>query len=70
VRPRTPKEAVRSQIINLVSFAFAGGLFVLQAAVDWVRGERLLTCMLLFSLPLLVLGIVVVSRRILRAVPN
>jgi len=61
---RTPREAVLGQIKNLVSFAFATGVFLMQGAVNWVRGERLLTCMFLFSLVVLVFGIAVVSRRI------
>jgi hypothetical protein len=48
-----------------VGFAFATGVFLMQGAVNWVRGERLLTCMFLFSVARLVFGVVVVSRRIL-----
>jgi hypothetical protein len=66
----TPREAIRRQIINVVSFAFATGVFLMQAAVNWVRGERLLTALLLLSLAWLAFGIVVVSRRILKAVPT
>jgi hypothetical protein len=67
---RTARQAARRQIMNAVGFAFAAGVFLMQAAVDWVRGERLLTALLLLSLAWLVFGIVVVSRRILKAVPN
>jgi hypothetical protein len=42
----------------------------MQAVVNWVRGERLLTALILLSLAWLVFGVVVVSRRILKAVPN
>jgi hypothetical protein len=61
--------AVRRQIMNVVGFAFAAGAFLMQAAVNWVRGERLLTALYLLSLAWLAFGIVVVSRRILKAVP-
>jgi hypothetical protein len=56
--------------MNAVGFAFATGVLLMQAAVNWVRGERLLTTLCLLSLAWLVFGIVVVSRRILNAVPN
>ena len=67
---RTPREALLGQIKNLVGFAFAGGVFLMEGAVNWVRGERLLTCMLLFSVAWLVFGVVIVSRRMLKAAPN
>jgi hypothetical protein len=66
--PRTPREAIRRQIINVVGSAFATGVFLMQAAVNWVRGERFLTALLLLSIAWLVFGIIVVSRRILKAV--
>jgi hypothetical protein len=65
---RTPREAIRRQIINVVGFAFAAGVLLMQAAVNWVRGERLLTGLLLLSIAWLVFGIVLVSRRMLKAV--
>jgi hypothetical protein len=46
-----PTEAIRRQLINVVSFAFTAGLVLMQAAVNWVRGERLLTTLFLLSLP-------------------
>ncbi|MFL6799873.1 MAG: hypothetical protein ACJ8F3_20955 [Xanthobacteraceae bacterium] len=65
----TAKEAIRRQLMNAVGFAFAAGVFVMQAAVNWGRGEQFLTALFLLSLGWLVFGLVVVSRRILRAVP-
>jgi hypothetical protein len=56
--------------MNVAGFAFATGVLLMQAAVNWVRGERLLTALLLLSLAWLVFGIVVVSRRLLTAIPN
>ena len=67
---RTTKEALRGQIKSLVGFAFATSVFLMQGAVNWARGEHLLTCMFLLSIAWLVFGVVVVSRRILKAVPN
>ena len=67
---RTPREALLGHIKNLVGFAFAAGGFLMQGAVNWVRGERLLTCLVLFSVAWLVFGVVVVSRRMLKAIPN
>jgi hypothetical protein len=67
---RTTREALLGQVKSLVGFAFATGVFLMQGAVNWVRGERLLTCMFLFSVAWLVFGVVVVGRRILKAVPN
>jgi hypothetical protein len=64
----TPREAIRRQIINVVGFTFATGVFLMQAAVNWVRGERLLTALLLLSIAYAAFGIIVVSRRILKAV--
>jgi hypothetical protein len=64
------RDAIRRHIINVVGFAFATGVLLMQAVVNWVRGERLLTALILLSLAWLVFGIVVVSRRILKAVPN
>jgi hypothetical protein len=55
---RTPREAIRRQIINVVGFAFATGVLLMQAVVNWVRGERLLTALVLLSLAWLVFGIV------------
>jgi hypothetical protein len=46
----TPREAIRRQIINVVSCAFATGVLLMQAAMNWVRGERLLTALVLLSL--------------------
>jgi hypothetical protein len=66
----TPTEAVRRQIMNVVVFAFAAGVLLMQAAVNWVRGEGLLTALFLLCLAWLVLGIVVVSRRILKSVAS
>jgi hypothetical protein len=31
----TPIEAIRRQIINVVGFAFATGVLLMQAAVNW-----------------------------------
>jgi hypothetical protein len=67
---RAPREALLGQIKNLVGFAFAAGVFLMQGAVNWVRGERLLTFMVIFTAAWLVFGVVVVSRRILKAIPN
>jgi hypothetical protein len=67
---RTPRDALLGQLISLVSIAIAAGAFFIQCAVNWARGERLLTAMFLLSLPWLAFGIVVVSRRILKTVPN
>jgi hypothetical protein len=64
----SPTEAIRRQVINVVSFAFAAGLVLMQAAANWVRGERLLTALFLLSFAWLMFGIVVVSRRILKSV--
>jgi len=52
----------------VVGFAFAAGVFLMQTAVNWVRSERLLTALLLLSIAWLVFAIIVVSRRILKAV--
>jgi len=64
------RDAIRRHIINVVGFSFATGVLLMQAVVNWVRGERLLTALILLSLAWLVFGIVVVSRRILKAVPS
>ena len=66
----TPTEAIRRQLINVVSFALTAGLVLMQAAVNWVRGERFLTALFLLSFAWLMFGIVVVSRRILESVPS
>jgi hypothetical protein len=52
------RDAIRRQIINVVGFAFATGVLLMQAVVNWVRGERLLTALVLLSLAWLVFGIV------------
>jgi hypothetical protein len=64
----TPREAIRRHIMNAAGFAFAAGVCLMMAAVDWVRGERLLTALVLLCVAWLVFGIVVISRRMLKAV--
>jgi hypothetical protein len=56
--------------MNAVAFDFAAGAFLMGVAVNWVRGERLLTTLDLLTVAWLVFGIVVVSRRILKVVPT
>jgi hypothetical protein len=59
----SPDHECRGLFVRHRGFAYAG-------SSELGAGERLLTALLLLSLAWLVFGIVVVSRRLLTAIPN